>query len=125
VIYIGIDPGGVYSGFAASDGKRFIRWFETKDPTLLVEGISDLESVAIPTVIVEDFIGQGRLNYYRKRTLMILGYVQFTCKANGWLLETPNPQKRLAYVSLVPPEIQGKDEIAAAAHVIAYLDTKG
>lgn len=117
-LYIGIDPGAIYTGVVMHDGEKFVRHFETESPLEVWNAIS----IANPTaVIAEDFTGSGRLNKYRKRTIMVLGYIQFRCEEAGIYIVVQKNDVRLPYVRYVPSDIKGKDEVAGAAHVVAYL----
>jgi hypothetical protein len=117
---IGIDPGALMSGLAVRKAGKFVFWLETDDPCVLWEVIFDIAVLHRDTeVILEDFLGSGRRDNAIKRTIEVLGYVYYSCIAHGVPVELVEPQKRLAYVSLVPAYIHGKDERAAAAHVLA------
>jgi hypothetical protein len=118
VTYIGIDPGAVYTGIAVYENGTWLEWHEYTDP---VDVWQVIRKFPYATVILENFIGSGRLNNYRKKTIMVLGYVYYRCREYGVMTALVTPQKRKAYVSEVPAEIIGKDEIAAAAHVLAYI----
>lgn len=122
MIYIGVDPGGVKTGVAVYENGAFVLWLETDDPVAVVDVIFAYKRKGRITVILEDFLGSGRLNRYRKRTIAVLGYVQFTCRGAQIPCELVPQQKRLSNVANVPPPIRGKDEVAAAAHVLSYLE---
>jgi hypothetical protein len=122
MLVIGIDPGGVYTGVAMHDGTSFVRWFECKDPLLAFREIDRANhDNLVVAVVIEDFRGSGRLNKYRKKTIEVLGFIFNGCRYLGITCYRVSQQRRLAYVSEVPPEIKGKDERAAAAHVLAHL----
>jgi len=118
---IGIDPGAIYSGFALYDHEaaEFTQWGETEDPCVLMQFIV-LNQPAV--VALEDFIGAGVLNKERNRTIQILGYVRFSCTEQQISCYVRPPQRRLAYVSKVPRQINRKDERSAAAHALSFLE---
>lgn len=126
--YIGVDPGANFTGVVTHDGEKFTRWKEFLDPVAVWREIeAPLEAGWEVTVILEDFTGTGRLNRYRKKTMEVLGYIRFRCNearerfGSQLRCVIQIQQRRKPYVSAVPKAIVGKDEIAAAAHVIAYL----
>lgn len=121
--YIGIDPGYNMSGLAVMRAERFVFWLETHDPCVLLDVIR--QNARMPgsmLVLLEDYLGEGPRNRYNKRTIEVIGYVKFNCYDAGIPVELVPQQQRLANVALVPEYIHGKDERAAAAHVLSYRE---
>lgn len=125
--YFGIDPGANYSGLAILDNDIFVLNGEYSEPVSLWFALEPWVSHFPPDEIcgvIEDFLGSGASNIYRKKTVMALGYFQYRMSEFNVDLEIVPQQARLAYVSLVPKKINGKDEISAAAHALALRERR-
>lgn len=126
--YVGVDPGANFSGLAVLDGQTnsFTEYGAFERPTELWHVLREWISLGTDcvTVAIEDFLGSGASNTYRKKTVMALGYIQYRCEESGADIEVVPQQVRLAYVGLVPSEITQKDEIAAAAHALALQERR-
>ena len=126
MLFAGADPGARNTGVAIMDDKRFVMWAEFADP---IEAMVVIRTHAAMdpsmVMIVEAFIGSGRLNKRRIRTIEIVGYLFFACEELGLEVVRQVNQVRLPSVRLVPAAIRGKDERAAAAHVLAYRERHG
>lgn len=127
--YIGIDPGSKLSGLAILDEMIFVHHKEYEDPVNLWLDIVDGNFLSHPCrIALEDMVGSGRRDENINRTMKVLGYLQFRIAEYGILnsidlvLELVVQQFRLAYVSLVPKYITGKDEKSAAAHALALRE---
>jgi hypothetical protein len=124
--YAGIDPGANFTGVAIHNGDRFIAHGEFDDPVDAMWFIDrNCPNSRDLVTIVEAFTGTGRLNKRRIRTIEIVGYCYNRCRERGITVVRQRSDVRLPCVSLVPPEISGKDEKAAAAHVLAHLERRG
>lgn len=123
--YIGIDPGANYSGIAILNDETFVESGEFANPCELWELAEEyIEYNPTTWTVIEDFLGSGASNTYRKKTVMALGYFQYRCAEIDANYEVVPQQTRLAYVKLVPYEISGKDEKSAAAHALALRERR-
>ncbi len=118
--FIGVDPGSKYTGIAVLDEDgTFLSHGELSDPIDVWREIYHWSPGSGVRIILEDLLGSGRRDAHIARTLKIVGYLENRCReANLTLHLVPN-QARLPNVANVPPEITGKDEIAAAAHALS------
>lgn len=122
--FIGVDPGAINTGVAVLEGDgTFSVHGEYANPldvwaTIRNEcaRIHDPDNSAI--VILENFLGSGRLNNYKYVTIRIVGYLYWRCLEAAIPVRLIPNQARLANVGNVPEQITGKDEIAAAAHAL-------
>ena len=121
---IGVDPGYNMTGIAVMMRGEFVFWAESNDPCAIWEIIfqNAADSRQRVKVILEDFLGSGPRNKWNQRTIEILGYIYFSCVGANIPCERVPQWKRKASVCKVPEYIRGKDEIAAAAHVLAYRE---
>jgi hypothetical protein len=122
VIVIGVDPGSNFTGAAVHDGSGFVFWLESDDPITIMDAILGYPYVSDLVVVLEDFLGAGYLDRHKKRTIEVLGYIYHSCRAKGITVKRVDPQRRLSNTMNVPAKIRGKDERAAAAHVLSYLE---
>lgn len=125
--YFGIDPGANYSGLAILNDDVFVYSGEHAKPVDLWFALEEWVTYLPPDQIcgvIEDFLGSGASNTYRKKTVMALGYFQYRMSEFNVDVEVVPQQFRLAYVKLVPRQISGKDEIAAAAHALALRERR-
>lgn len=127
MLYIGVDPGAIYSGiavYATSKNRKpwFSFWSEHGDPVVIARWIRHQSNSQKSIVVLENMIGGGFRDSNIVKTIKIVGFIQYYCSDQGIKCELVNPQARLAFVSLVPPEIHGKDEKSAAAHAMAFYD---
>lgn len=134
--YIGIDPGAIYTGLAMltavpdpGDTYTFDFHKEYSDPVELWIDLLDFNVLNHPCrIAIENMLGSGRRDNNITQTIKVLGYLEYRLQEYGRLfgsdlvVEIVPQQVRLAYVSLVPKTITGKDEISAAAHAIAIRE---
>lgn len=122
---IGVDPGANYTGVVIWDNDHgFTFHREYREPERAWDIIVKHHAIHGDRleVIVEDFLGGGHLNNDKRRTIEVLGLVYWGCKHAGIRVHRPPQQRRLCNVDNVPDYITGKDEIAAAAHVLSHLE---
>jgi hypothetical protein len=125
MLYIGVDPGYNYSGLAILSGNgQPMHHAEYANPVELWRTLSTFAAFDEHWIAIEDFIGSGTLNKERKQTIEVLGYVRYRCAEFRYQFEIVVNQVRLAYVSLVPRVVTGKDEISAYAHALALKERK-
>jgi len=127
VIVIGVDPGSVFTGAAVHQNGSFTFWAESDDPIVIWKLIRAVRrnNPGVPLVVIlEDFLGSGPRNKHAKRTIEVIGYIRYTCIAHGIGVELVPQQYRKSNVMNVPTAIEGKDEKAAAAHVLSYIERK-
>lgn len=121
--YIGIDPGSNYTGLAILSGDVFVYHREYIDPVLLWTEMEALIDTQTCLAAIEDMLGTGRRDKHIVRTIKVLGYLEYRFREQGRIKPEIVPQQvRLAYVSLVPKNITGKDEKSAAAHALALRE---
>lgn len=133
--YIGIDPGAKFTGIAIIDSSKnekneFVFHREYDDPVHLFCDLLDFGVLVISRcrIAIEDMLGSGRRDDNIVRTIKVLGYLENRLREYGIIytcdlvVELVPQQARLAYVSLVPKNITGKDEISAAAHALALRE---
>lgn len=121
--FIGVDPGANFTGIAIlhAESGNFIYHAEFADPLDVWNRIDWHYDTIIgdDVICLENFIGGGGRDEYVTKTIKTVGYLEHRCREAGYHLILVNPQARLANVANVPPEIHGKDEIAAAAHALS------
>jgi hypothetical protein len=112
------------SGLAVMLAGEFVFWLESDDPVVLMDVITAEAQSGPVQVILENILGSGPRDHYIQRTIEILGYIDNSCRGLGIPCERVPQQARLANVKNVPAYIHGKDERAAAAHVLSYRERK-
>lgn len=124
--FIGVDPGSVMTGAAVMLDSDFVFWLESADPCAIWEVIwCNAAETRDLQIILEDFLGSGPRDKHIKRTIEVLGYIYHSCREHGLNVVRVPQHKRLSCVKFVPEYIRGKDERAAAAHVLAYRERNG
>lgn len=127
-IILAFDP-GKHCGWASFDAARTLYHAEIIDgQEALLKLFVVQRTLRLKAVVIENYIGGGRMDFNGRYTLMLVGRLLGACEALGVPTALQSPQAKdpcLAEAEAILAKSHTKhasDDVAALAHLIAYQE---